>query len=111
LAQAIEDVLTNLSHRINKLSFIIGDLNGDTHRSSEWGYALVRLQDRFRLGNLPLWLPSVSFGETGAAAGAIAVCIATKAFERRYAPGNIALVWLLSENGSRGAFCLNALSD
>lgn len=89
-------------------AFLLGDLNGLERRAWDWGHALVRLRPAVDLGHLPLWLPALSFGETGAATGALAVCLAVRAFERGYAPGGHALVWLASENGARGAITLAA---
>ena len=41
---------------------------------------------KYRLGDLPLWLPAAAFGETGAATGILAICLGMKSFQRRYAP-------------------------
>jgi 3-oxoacyl-[acyl-carrier-protein] synthase-1 len=58
--------------------------------------------------DVPLWLPAASFGDTGAATGAVATCMAARAFERGYAPGDAALIGLSSESGERGAFGIAA---
>jgi 3-oxoacyl-[acyl-carrier-protein] synthase-1 len=82
----------------------LSDQNGESDRALEWGDFLIRFSGRFpACGPAPHWYPAVSFGDTGAAAPAIATCIAARAFTRRYAPARAALVVSSSEGGLRGA--------
>jgi len=92
--------------RAPRPSFVVADLNGMERRAVDWGHAIVKLNDRFAVGEVPLWLHATSFGETGAAAGALAVCVAAKAFQRSYAPGECALISLASDSGARAALVL-----
>ena len=69
LATVLRQVLSRCAPNGSDVGLVIGDLNGDTARAMDWGYALVRLAAEVRLGELPLWLPAQSFGETGAATG------------------------------------------
>jgi 3-oxoacyl-[acyl-carrier-protein] synthase-1 len=81
---------------------IIADLNGEYWRAYELGSAIVRLGNR--LGEMSSFvLPSESLGETGAASGAIAVCVAVRSFVRGYALNDEALITLSSEYGKVGA--------
>jgi 3-oxoacyl-[acyl-carrier-protein] synthase-1 len=100
LAQAVEGALQSSA---DKVGFVIGDLNGDAYRANDWGYTVVRLQERFRIGDVPMWLIATSFGEVGAATGVIAIAMATRAIERGYAPEGRALVWLSSDSGEKAA--------
>jgi 3-oxoacyl-[acyl-carrier-protein] synthase-1 len=109
LAQTIDRVMSEFPHPIQAVGLIIADLNGDNYRAMDWGYTLVRLQNKYRLGDLPSWLPAAAFGETGAATGAISICIGTRALQRRYAPDGGILIWLSSDNGSKAAVCLESL--
>ncbi|MGC3998847.1 MAG: hypothetical protein QM767_15910 [Anaeromyxobacter sp.] len=78
------------------------NLNGDSGRAQEWGFALVRLpQEAHPAATL---LPTLSFGETRSAFGPLAACMAVRAFARKYAPSDSLLVWLASEAGGRGSF-------
>jgi hypothetical protein len=87
--------------------WIISDQNGELYRAMEWGYALVRLRGQFPAFAEPtLWYPAVSFGDTGAASGLVAVCVAVRAWERRYAPSNVALILSTSEGDARAALAL-----
>ena len=87
---------------------VIADLNGTEGRAADWGHALVRLRSMFGEYAFDTWLPAQSFGETGAASGAIAVCVAHRARERGYMPGSTVVVTLASEDGRRGAILLDA---
>ncbi|NMO15071.1 hypothetical protein HPC49_08230 [Pyxidicoccus fallax] len=85
------------------------DLNGEQRRAWEWGSALVRLKSHVpSLGDSPAWVPATSFGDMGAAYGAVAACIALRAFERRYAPARRFVVVSQSDSGDRSAFSLAA---
>jgi len=90
-------------------SVLVADLNGTETRASDWGYALLRM--RAEMGDLEyeVWLPASSFGETGAAAGALGLCMVHRAFERRYLPGGKAIIVICSEDGRRGAIAVDGL--
>jgi hypothetical protein len=108
LAQIIEELLSRPASRGKTVGLIIGDLNGTTQRASDWGNALVRLRGEHRLGSAPMWLSAQAFGETGAATGALSVCLAATALQRGYARANVVLMWFSSEDGSKGAMLLEA---
>jgi len=109
LYQTIESTLSTLANPAQELGLIIGDLNGDEYRAQDWGYALVRLHNKYKIGELPLWLPAVAFGETGAATGALAICMGIRALERKYAPESAILVWLSSDSGSKATISLERM--
>ena len=85
---------------------IIGDLNGTQQRAMEWGLAAVRVQSEFGITDLPSWVPAISFGDSGAAAGGVGIVMASWAFARRYSPADEALIWLSSEAGDKGAITI-----
>lgn len=105
IARTIADVLA--SDRPEWPRLILSDLNGTETRAADWGSALVLLRAEFGDPDFQVWLPAASFGETGAAAGPIAIGMAVRASCRHYAPGRRALVTLSSEDGRRGAVLLN----
>jgi 3-oxoacyl-[acyl-carrier-protein] synthase-1 len=94
----------------SKAGFAVGDLNGSTRRAVEWGMARVRLASE-HVVELPTWLPAMSFGDTGAASGAVGACLAARAFARGYAPARAALVWSSSESGLKSAFTISAVAE
>jgi 3-oxoacyl-[acyl-carrier-protein] synthase-1 len=105
LARAIQKAVSQSTSRSTS-AFVVGDLNGSERRATDWGYAILRLRRNLNVGDLPLWLPSMSFGECGAAAGGLATCLAVRAFQRGYAPGAQALIALASDSGARASLIL-----
>jgi 3-oxoacyl-[acyl-carrier-protein] synthase-1 len=86
------------------LPLIVGTLNGDPVRAMEWGTALV---------SLPPWAsgadhlyPAASFGDTGAAAGAMNVVFALRTLTRSRAGYPSALVWASGDDGGRAVVWL-----
>jgi 3-oxoacyl-[acyl-carrier-protein] synthase-1 len=108
LASAVGRCLQNASlNSAPPIGTVIVDLNGDERRALEWGYCLVRLRSRFDIGRHESWLPAASFGETGCAAGAIAICMAVRALQRAYTAARSVLVVSSSYGGSKGALCVS----
>lgn len=102
LTHAIDEVLPDRRSTEDRVGDLVCDLNGEPWRARAWGHAQVRLGDR--LGNTArLMLPCVALGDVGAASGAVGVCIAARAFARRYATGERALVLSSAEHGDVGA--------
>lgn len=92
-------------------TWIISDLNGEVHRAHEWGNATVQISPVFpSLRSSVSSYPAASFGDTGAASGAVAMCTAIRAFARNYAPSNEALVVSSSDFGARAALLLRSFS-
>lgn len=80
------------------------DLNGETRRASDWGHCQQRLARRLP-SLLPAieWTPATSFGDTGAASGALAAILAVRAIQRGYGPRPMALILGSSAGGRRAA--------
>jgi 3-oxoacyl-[acyl-carrier-protein] synthase-1 len=107
LTQAVQDCLAQLDVDTQaRIGLVVCDLNGEERRAIDWGYCLVRLQPQYRLGDRPLWLPSTSFGDTGCASGAVAICMAARGLQRGYAETSAVAVLLSSDSGGRGMVCL-----
>lgn len=104
LAAAIRAVVDPTPSRCPHL--VVCDCYGTYRNATEWGSALARLPRE--LTDAPQWFPAAMFGTTGAAAGAVAACVAIRAFERGYAPGSDVLTWLASGRGERAAVRLSA---
>jgi hypothetical protein len=84
--------------------WFITDQNGECYRAMEWGHALMRLLRMSKAFAQPaLWYPAGSFGDTGAVAGALAICLATSAFERGYAPAPSVGLLSSADAGRRAA--------
>jgi 3-oxoacyl-[acyl-carrier-protein] synthase I len=87
------------------------DLNGGEARAADWGYAQVLLKSEFGDVGYDTWLPAVSFGETGAVSGALAICSIFHSIERRCLSGSNALIVLCGEDGGRGTILLENLLE
>ncbi|MFY0526214.1 hypothetical protein ACN28I_24790 [Archangium gephyra] len=106
LTQALEQVLPQTPAG-GFAGDLISDLNGEEWRARAWGFVQVRLRDR--LGERTrLLLPCTSLGDVGAASGAVGVCMATRAFARKYAMGEQALIVSSAEHGEVGAIRVHA---
>ena len=101
LAHAIRQLIENGGHN-RDFALVIGDLNGDEYRARNWGNALIRLGNLREIGNLPMCIPALSFGELGAASGAVGLCLAVRAMELNQ-PGGSVLNWLSDETGAAAA--------
>jgi len=73
------------------------DLTGEVWRARQWGNALPTLQGRLE-GEFVF--PAACVGDVGAASGALAACLATRAFERGYGTSGRAVVVSMADNGS-----------
>jgi len=87
--------------------WLIADCNGEPFRSAEWGHALVRAP-ALREGLEAATYPALSFGDTGAASGALGLAVALRAFARGYAPAPAALVLSAEATARRSAVLVSA---
>lgn len=90
-------------------AWLLADHNGEHHRAHELGSALARLRSLGSAFAEPaLWLPALSFGDTGAASSTLAVATACHAWQRGCAPGEAAVVLSCSDRGARAAILLTS---
>jgi 3-oxoacyl-[acyl-carrier-protein] synthase-1 len=109
LATAVTAALSGVEAPV---PWLIIDHAGDSYSAIDWGHALARLRARRTSpGPGALWYPALSFGETGAAYGAVAACLALRAFARRYAPSRNAVVAASSGGPGRWTFRLTSASN
>lgn len=80
------------------------DINGERHRSEEWGFVALRVPELFR--TLDYEAPADAWGDLGAASGALLGVLAIQSWARRYARGPRALVLTGSTSGQRGVILL-----
>jgi 3-oxoacyl-[acyl-carrier-protein] synthase I len=93
--------------------WLILDQNGEVFRATDWGRTLVRYRATNPVGNAEptIWYPAGSFGDTGAAAGAVATCMAIRAHERGYSPSPHAIVMTNSDGALRGGCVVSASEE
>jgi hypothetical protein len=88
--------------------FVISDHNGESVRASELGNVIARLSNPNRRLSPPL-LPAISFGDTGAASGGLALCLAQSAFSRGNAQSNSMVIASTADGSQRSAFSVARL--
>jgi 3-oxoacyl-[acyl-carrier-protein] synthase-1 len=106
-AEALSDVLQEALHEAAApFGRIIVDLNGERWRFLEWGLAETRCGRHLTPG-WQLWHPADCLGDVGAASGPLFLCLAVRAFARRYAGEGGILLVNMSADGQRAATVLH----
>jgi len=80
------------------------DINGERYRTDEWAFTMLRASHVVR--DATYSIATSSWGDVGAASGALGCILAARAWARDYAKGPRALVWGSSEGGLRAAVVL-----
>ena len=109
LGEGLTDVVTRVTAELRlpaeSVDDIYCDIGPERHRTEEWGYTALRQSPAFKDAT-SYQTPVGSWGDVGAASGALAVVLAAQAWRRHYASGPRALVWASSPQGLRGAALL-----
>jgi 3-oxoacyl-[acyl-carrier-protein] synthase-1 len=88
---------------------LIADNDGETWRAHELALTILRLRTQdARFAEAVIWSPAISFGNLGACAGGMALALAIRAFDRRYAPGPSFLLLSSEEQGARAVLSVGA---
>lgn len=87
------------------------DLNGENSRATEFGNALVRILPNYNLDDWKFEIPALSFGDTGAASGLLAACLAARALSKGYCFGDKSIITISSDQGERGTLGLRRIID
>ncbi len=90
-----------------KPPWILHDHNGESYRATELANTLYHLSKRgdFYRESV-IWYPALAFGDTGSASGAVAICMALRAFARGYAPASCAAIVNSSDGPLRSVMLL-----
>jgi 3-oxoacyl-[acyl-carrier-protein] synthase-1 len=107
LAEAFGVVLTDAKDGFG--GDVVADLNGELWRAQQWGHALVKLGPS--LARARVHLPCISIGDTGAASGAVGICLATEAFRRGWAAMDSIAVVSNSDSGESACVRVNRASQ
>jgi 3-oxoacyl-[acyl-carrier-protein] synthase-1 len=89
-----------------KVDQTICDLNGQTHRADEFGFAMMRLCEKFRDPSR-FRAPADSWGDVGAASGPLFVALAAMAGQKRYAAGPYTLLCTAAMLAERSSILLH----
>lgn len=107
IVNTIVPLITSLGYEDKLPAWLFSDQNGECYRAMEWGIAATRLKAFFpSIETVELWLPAISFGETGAASGAVSICMAIKAFQRGYALSKTSIVTSSSDGPVRASLLI-----
>jgi 3-oxoacyl-[acyl-carrier-protein] synthase-1 len=106
--EGLAEVLRALrADETDRAPWLVTDQNGETYRSADWGFAVVRLRSGDAGFADPIvWYPAASLGDTGVAAPLVSICLAARAWERGYAPADIALVTASDDDEGRAGLAL-----
>lgn len=84
---------------------VYGEINGETWRTDEWGYAYLRNADRVK-SPLRVFHPASSWGETGGASTPLLLALAAYGLNRPSRNDQSVLVWSASGATSLRGSCL-----
>jgi len=97
---ALASVVINSLNDFPNVKSYYCDLNGESARAREWGWAIPAIQ--MQCGYVPehMMVPAESLGDTGAASGGISICAITRSYARHYSQSDSTLVWSSSDDGT-----------
>ena len=107
LADALQLLRQRLSSPIGPIASTFAGLNGENFDGKLWGVARLRHNDLFS-PTMALEHPADSFGDTGAAAGAILTVLAVAAVSAGHRAGPT-LVWAASDWGARACSIISGV--
>jgi 3-oxoacyl-[acyl-carrier-protein] synthase-1 len=102
LTEAVEGAAARRGSGSPPIDEIYCDINGERHRTDEWGFAALRTAQLFRDPTAYTTAPA-ECGDMGAASGALLLVLAVWAGLRGYARGQSAMIWTGSARGLRAA--------
>ncbi|HYO55098.1 hypothetical protein [Archangium sp.] len=88
---------------------LVSDHDGEQRRAMELGGLQVLLRGRgVGGGGLHSWLPATGFGNTGAASGALGLCLAVRGLQRGYAPAPTLAILSSADGPERAALVVSS---
>lgn len=111
LAQCLHEALEEAEVPTDRL-VLVTDHDGEQRRAMELGGLQVQLRGRgIGGGGLSVWHPAMGFGNTGAASGAVGLCVAVRGLQRHQTPASSTLAVLSAADGpERAALIVSAPS-
>lgn len=109
LASALHKVIGGIRFKHQLPLWCLSDHTGEPYRAMDWGSAEVHITDAHKANIVgDMTYAAASFGDTGAASGAVALCMAACAFERHYAPAPLAALVSSADSGDRAVVLCQA---
>jgi 3-oxoacyl-[acyl-carrier-protein] synthase-1 len=103
-AETVRAVSANI--QAGDAMFLFADLNGEEYRAAEFGTALMRLKRHMDVDSWRLRVTAAEFGDTGAAAPALGLGLATRALTREHQAVRHAMILTYSDYGEASAFTI-----
>jgi len=110
LTEASSAALAEASIQMNDIAFRLSDVTGESYGFREQALVVTKLLRIHREDGFPLWHCVENIGDTGAAAGIIQLIVSIYAFQKGYAPGEIAMCFTSANSGRRAAALLTSNS-
>jgi 3-oxoacyl-[acyl-carrier-protein] synthase-1 len=107
LTNAFRRVFAAFADEDARVDQAISDLNGEPYRADEFGFALLRISERFAAPGA-FSTPADCWGDVGAASGPLHLALAVAAAKKGYADGPLTLLSASSEGGERAAALVRA---
>lgn len=109
-ATALRAVLSRVHFKHLLPLWCVSDLTGEPYRAMDWACAELHVDAQDEVPVLgDTLLVAASFGDTRAASGALALCVAATAFWRRYAPSQVAALVSAADTGDRAVMLCQAV--
>ena len=105
LTQAFNTIFSDEHCPDERIRVTYCDLNGESWRADEWGYAYVRTGTRHG-SPLDLRHPAANWGDVGAASGTLLVALASFELVRYFKARTLALIWAASDIEPYRSACL-----
>lgn len=105
LTKALQQVLKLEGSKGYKADVTYSDLNGESWRADEWGYAYLRTA-KYHGEPLDIKHPADCWGDVGAASGTLLVGVACDEFSRHRHAKKTALIWSASDTRTWRSACL-----
>lgn len=105
LGEGLTDAFQQAMHALpagHQISDVYCDMNGEPYRADEYGFSCLRTREHF-VSASDFRAPADCVGDVAAASGPLNVVLAAIAGAKRYAAGQLSLVWGSSERGERAA--------
>ena len=109
LTRAFRDALGGIGSD-ERVDNVVCDLNGETYRADEYGFAVLRTREHFRAPT-NFVAPADCWGDVGAASAPLHLSLVLISHARGYAGGSLSMTWGSSESGERGAAVVRGVTN
>lgn len=106
LTEASKVALSEAGIQMHQIAFRISDVTGESYGFKEQALVVGRLLRVHREEGYPIWHASECIGDTGSAAGIIQMILSFHAYQKGYAPGEIAMCFASADSGRRAVALL-----